>query len=244
MTTLTGVAPSVWFTIAGLAALAGCALLVSDHGRRTAYGRERRRWAALRGWRFEDADPVLPDRWRHGAIARSGGGGQGRHLVSGRLFTAAGRRQVHVFDHIQGGAVDAVVVAAQRRAAPAGIVVELWLPSVPFSDDAGLELLGPVGVRYAFADDVAAVRPMLTAELVRACDDLGADVPVAWLEQDWVLAAAPAGSTPARLERLLRALGEVADQLEASGSDGSSAGPTGPPPPREDTDSPDHSSFR
>ncbi|HYZ09364.1 MAG TPA: hypothetical protein VE709_12425 [Pseudonocardiaceae bacterium] len=236
--------PSVWFTIAGLAAIAGCALLVSDHGRRTAYSRERRRWAALRGWRFEEADPVLPGRWHHGVIARSGGGGEGRDLVSGRLFTAGGRRQVHVFDHVQGAVADAVVVAAQRRAAPAGIVVEFWLPSVPFPPDAGLDLLGPVGVRYAFADDVAAVRPLLTPELVRTCDDLGADIPVVWLEQDWVLAAAPAGSTPARLERLLRALGEIADQLETSGGDGSSAGPTDPSPPREDSDSPDRNPSR
>lgn len=242
MTTLTGVAPSVWFTIAGLAALAGCALLVSDHARLADHGRERRRWAALRGWGFVEADPVLPGRWRHGMIARSGGGGQGRDLVSGRLFTAGGRRQVYVFDHVQGATVDAVVVAVQRRAAPAGIVVELWLPSVPFPRDAGLDLLGPVGVRYGFADDVAAARPMLTPELVRACDDLGADVPVAWLEQDWVLAAASAGATPPRLERLLRALGEIADQLEAPGGEGPSADPIAPP--WEDTDSPDHSSFR
>ena len=244
MTTLTGVAPSVWFTIAGLAALAGCALLVSDRARLADHGRERRRWAALRGWGFVEADPVLPGRWRHGVIARSGGGGQGRDLVSGRLFTAGGRRQVYVFDHVQGSTVDAVVVAVQRRAAPAGIVVELWLPSVPFPRDAGLELLGPVGVRYGFVDDVAAARSLLTPELVQACDDLGVDVPVAWLEEDWVLAAAPAGSAPTRLERLLRALGEIADQIEASGGDGASAGPTVSPPPREDTDSPDHSSFR
>ena len=72
----------------------------------------------------------------------------------------------------------------------------------------------------------------------------GADIPVAWLEQDWVLAAAPAGSTPARLERLLRALGEIADQLETPGGDGSSAGQTAPPPPREDTDSPDRNPSR
>ncbi|MDQ3887159.1 MAG: hypothetical protein M3308_09205, partial [Actinomycetota bacterium] len=123
-------APWVWFTIAGLAALAGCALLVSDHRWRAAHGRERQRWAALRGWEFAESDPVLPNRWRHGVIARSGGGCHVRDLVSGRLFTTGGRRQVYIFDHVQGAKTDAVVVAIQVPEAPAGLVVEFWLPSV------------------------------------------------------------------------------------------------------------------
>lgn len=233
----------MWFTIAGLAALAGGALLFTDYGRRTAHSRERRRWASLRGWRFVECDPVLPDRWRHGANAQ-GSTGQARDLVSGRLFTAEGRRPVHVFDHVQGGKVSGVVVAVQRREAPSGFVVELWLASVPFPHDAGLELLGPVGGRYAFVTDLATARPLLTPELIEACDEIGGDVPVAWFEQDWVLAAAPAGATPPRLERLLRTLGEIADQLDASIGDDAGDASVRPPWPREDTDTPDRSSFR
>ncbi|MGH3887951.1 MAG: hypothetical protein ACRDSZ_15550, partial [Pseudonocardiaceae bacterium] len=76
----------VWFVIAGLAAVAGTALLAIDHRHRTAHQRERRRWAALRGWRFVLSDPVLADRWRHGVIA-AGGAGMARDLVFGSLFT-------------------------------------------------------------------------------------------------------------------------------------------------------------
>jgi hypothetical protein len=39
-------------------------------------------------------------------------------------------------------------------------------------------------------------------------------VTVLWLEEDWVLAAAPPHSSPARLERLLRDLGELADVVD------------------------------
>lgn len=245
LATLRRVSPWVWIAIAGLAALAGGALLTVDYGRRTAHSRERRRWATLRGWRFVESDPVLPDRWHYGANAQ-GPSGQAHNLVSGRLFTAEGRRPVHVFDQVQGGKVSGVVVAVQRRDAPPGFVVELWLRSVPFPRDAGMELLGPVGMRHAFVTDLAAARPLLTPELVEACDDVGADVPVAWFEQDWVLAAAPAASSPPRLERLLRVLGEIADQLDAATGDES--GDTGerpvrPPWPRVDTDTPDRSSF-
>ncbi|MDQ3886357.1 MAG: hypothetical protein M3308_04935, partial [Actinomycetota bacterium] len=195
---------------------------------------------------FAESDPVLPNRWRHGVIARSGGAGHARDLVSGRLFTTGGRRQVYIFDHVQGAKTDAVVVAVQVPEAPAGLIVEFWLASVPFTPDSGLDLLGSVGVRYAFVD-MGAARLMLTSQLGRACDDLGSDIPVAWLEQHWMLAAAPVGAPPARLERLLRALGEVADQLEVLGGDGSFTSPAAAPQPREnreDTGRPDRSFLR
>lgn len=214
VTTLDVVAPWVWFTIAVVAAAVGVALLLVDRSQRTAHQRERRRWATLRGWRFVDADPVLPARWAHGVIAQ-GGAGAAVDLIEGRLFTAHGRRAVFVFDHEQGGKITSVVVAVQRTHHAHDLVVELWLPSVPFPQDAGLDLLGPVGDRYAFVTDLGRARPLITPDLVDCCAEIGEDIPVAWCEQDWVLASAPATAIPARLERLLRALGEVADQLDA-----------------------------
>jgi hypothetical protein len=212
------VSPWVWFVIAGLAAVAGLVLLVIDHRRRTAHERERRRWAALRGWRFVVSDPVLADRWRHGVIAR-GGAGMARDLVIGSLFTPLGRRWVRVFDHEQGGQVTSVVVAVLRRVQPSDLVAELWLPDQPAPQEPGLVTLGPVGDRVAFVTDPVQARPLITPELVFASNAVGGDVPVAWLEQDWVLAAAPVTATPARLERLLRALDEIADLLDAPNPD-------------------------
>lgn len=205
----------VWFIIAVLAAVAGSAMLVSDYGRRTAHSRERRRWASLRGWRFLEADPVLPDRWRHGAIAQ-GGAGEARDVVIGSLFTSEGRRPVYIFDHCQHGKISTAVGAVQRLDGSAPAVVELWQADVPLPRDAGLELLGPVGARYAFVTDLLTARPQITPGLVAACDEVGDDVPVVWLEQEWVLAVAPAASAPPRFERLLRSLGEIADQLEGA----------------------------
>jgi hypothetical protein len=212
-----GVPAWVWFLIAAVAAIAGTLLLLADHGRRTAHSRERRRWAALRGWQFADADPVLPDRWRHGALA-GGKAGTARNLVTGSLFTAAGRRLVHVFDYEQGGRAEVVLAAVHRRL-PQQVVLELWLPTVEFPTDVGLELLGPVGERYAFTSDLVRARPLITPELVALADDIGADVPVAWIEDAWVAAAVPTGTTPARLERLLRLLGDLADLVDGVHTD-------------------------
>jgi hypothetical protein len=142
-----------------------------------------------------------------------------RDLVIGSLFTPLGRRWVRVFDHEQGGQVTSVVVAVLRRVQPSDLVAELWLPDQPAPQEPGLVTLGPVGDRVAFVTDPVRARPLITPELVFASNAVGGDVPVAWLEQDWVLAAAPVTATPARLERLLRALDEIADLLDAPNPD-------------------------
>lgn len=135
-------------------------------------------------------------------------------LVSGSLFTPLGRRSVRVFDHVHGGQVSSVVVALQRRVHAGDLVAELWLDQ-PLSQDTALDMLGPVGDRVAFVSDPDGVRRLMTPELALALNALGADVPVAWFEQDWVLAATPFTATPTRLERLLRALDEIADLLDS-----------------------------
>jgi hypothetical protein len=208
--------PWVWFVIAGLAAAAGSVLLTLDRGHQSAHQRERRRWAALRGWRFALSDPALADRWHHGVLAR-GGPGLAKDLVVGTLFTPLGRRLVQVFDHEQGGQVSSVVVAVQRRTRAADLVVELCLPDRPLPPDPGLVRLGPVGDRVALVSDPDQAVPLVgTKEFAFAANALGRDISVAWLEQDWVLAAAPCTATPTRLERLLRALDEIADLLDTA----------------------------
>ena len=202
----------LWFLIAAVAGVAGVSLLLLDRGQRTSHSRERRRWAALRGWQFADVDPVLPDRWQHGALGR-GGSGPARDLVTGSLFTAAGRRLVHVFDHDPGNGSPAVLAAVHRRT-PQAVVLELWLPTVEFPADAGLDLLGPVGDRYAFTSDLVMARPLITPELVALADDVGDDVPVMWIEDAWVVAAVAPNTAPSRLERLLRLLGDLADLVD------------------------------
>lgn len=208
-----GIPWGVWFVIAVIALLAGAALLVLD--RRGASGggaRDRKKWAALRGWEYLDTDPVLPSRWRYGTI-HQGGPGVARNLVSGDVPTPDGPRQAYVFDHEQAGRLTSVLAAVQMRT-PVPAAVELRLPSAPLPDDAGLDLLEPVGERYAFVADADAVRPLLTARCARAGDAVGDDVELLWAEESWVLATAPLDSTTSRLQDLLADLAEVATALE------------------------------
>jgi hypothetical protein len=208
-----GLSSTVWFVIAVIALLLGAALLFADsRGGAGGGAKDRRKWAALRGWEYLDTDPVLPSRWRYGTI-HQGGPGVARNLISGDVPTPDGPRMAYVFDHEQAGRLTSVLVAVQVQAQlPAA--VELRLPSAPLPDDAGLDLLEPVGDRYAFVSDAAAVRPLLTPRLATAADAVGDDVELLWAEESWVLATAPIGSSAERVQDLLADLAEVATALE------------------------------
>ncbi|MFC5995985.1 hypothetical protein ACFQE5_17405 [Pseudonocardia hispaniensis] len=207
-----GIPTSVWFVIAAAALLAGSVLLWVDRSRGSGGFRDRRRWAAAHEWEHLDTDPVLPSRWRYGTI-HQGGPGVARNLISGMVPTPDGPRQAYVFDHEQGGRVGSVLAAVQVRT-PLPAAVELRLPSAPLPDDAGLDLLEPVGERYAFVSDAEAVKPLLTERLATAGDAIGEDIELLWAEDSWVLAAAPVGAPPERLQDLLADMAEVATALE------------------------------
>jgi hypothetical protein len=207
-----GIPSSVWFLVAVVALVVGAALLIADRSNSRGGGRDRKKWAAQHDWEFVETDPVLPGRWRFGTI-HQGGPGVARNLVTGSVPTPDGPRQGYLFDHEQAGRVSTVLAAVQV-ARPLPAAVELRLPSAPLPDDAGLDLLEPVGERYAFVSDAEAVRPLLTSRLADAADVIGDDVELVWAEDTWVLGTAPVGSTPARLQDLLADLAEVAAALE------------------------------
>ena len=208
-----GIPSWIWFVVAVVAIALGSALLAADRRQRSGNNRERRRWAALRGWQFAESDRVLPTRWERGALARHSAV-EAVDIVAGSTFTSDGRRQVYVLDLQVGGRTADVLVAVRCRR-PVPVTAELWLPEVPVPQDSGLDLLGPVGSRYAFVGDVVAARRTMTPSVVDAADQLGSDVTVTWFEGDWVLAALdPAQDESGRIERLLRDLGELADAVD------------------------------
>jgi hypothetical protein len=228
-----GIPAWAWFVVAAVTALAGIGMLMVDRAKLTSRNRERQRWAALRGWQFAEFDPTLSGKWTGGAIAQQGGG-SARDVVSGSTFTADGRRRVYVFDLEKGNRASGVIAAVQCRRTHS-VVVELWLPNVPFQRDQMPELLGPVGQqRYAFVSDVAAARALITPDLVDAVEDIGGDIPVVWIEGGWVLASAPANASPSRLERLLRGIGDLADVVDPFDAEVDPVGESEPADDRRD----------
>jgi hypothetical protein len=207
-----GIPAWIWFVVAAAALVAGLGLLAADRARESSRNRERKRWADLRGWQFVEEDERLPRQWSGGAIGYFGADAA-VNVVAGSTFTSDGRRPVFIFDIEVDGQVPAVIVAVRCNRVHS-VPVELWLASVPFQRAEMPEMLGPIGQRYAFADDVAGAHKLITQDLVDAADSLGGDVGVVWLENEWVLASAPPNVGPSRLERLLRDVGEIADIVD------------------------------
>lgn len=207
-----GIPAWIWFVVAAAALVAGLALLAADRAREGSRNRERKRWADLRGWQYVEEDERLPRQWAGGAIGYFGAD-TAVNVVAGSTFTSDGRRPVFIFDIEVDSQVPAVIVAVRCNRAHA-VPIELWLASVPFQRAEMPEMLGPIGQRYAFADDVTGARKLITQDLVDAADSLGGDVGVVWLENEWVLASAAPNVGPSRLERLLRDLGEIADIVD------------------------------
>ncbi|EFL11874.1 hypothetical protein [Streptomyces sp. AA4] len=235
-----GISAWIWFVIAAVALVAGLGLLFADRAKEGSRNRERQRWAQLRGWQFVEEDERLPRQWSGGAIGYFGADAA-VNVVAGSTFTSDGRRPVFIFDIESQGQVPAVVVAVRCNKTHR-VPVEMWLSSVPFQRENMPEMLGPIGQRYAFADDSEGARQVITQDLVDAADQLGGDVGVAWLENEWVLASVVPGAGPSRLERLLRDLGEIADIVDPFDEDydsnrtwtpsaGTPAAPPAPPVP-------------
>ncbi|MGH3433464.1 MAG: hypothetical protein ACRDQB_11580 [Thermocrispum sp.] len=207
----------VWFLIAFIALVAGLALLAVDKSREGSRHRERLRWADLRGWQFAEEDARMVSHWTEGAMGYYGAEAA-VNVVAGSTFTSEGRRTVYVFDIESDRQIPASVVAV-RCGEPYPVLLELWLASVPFQRAEMPELLGPAGQRYAFTDDVEKAKEHIAQNLIDHADQLGGDVSVLWMEQDWVLAAVSPNAGPTRLERLLRDVGEIADIIDPTDGD-------------------------
>lgn len=196
-----------WFVLAALALAAGAATLVADLRRRGARARTRRDWAQSRGMRYAAKDAAIAATWSYGLLAHNPS--RAVHVTTGEHHAAT----LHVLDLEQGGAVVAVLVAL-RQPSESGTVLELRLASSAPPTGAGIDLLGPVGPRYAFTTDLEAARLAVDEQLGRLAQDAGADISVLWGEHGWVLAALSPAAGPQRWEHAIAVLEDLAVHLQ------------------------------
>lgn len=201
-----------------LALLAGVALFVVDARRRSLRTRVRREWAGRHSARYAAVDPVLTGQWHHGVFSR-GGAGRAVELVSGE---PDGNR-LYLFDLEQAGRVVCTVLA-RHRPTTSDTTLELRMGSSTaatgaeatqkieqVTSEAGMDLLGHVGTRYAFTDDLEAARRAVDERLVLLADAAGEDISVLWAEGAWALAAVNATAGPQRWDEIAALLGRFAD---------------------------------
>ena len=197
----------VWFVLAGLVALVAVGVLVVDQRRRTHHTRQRQAWAQASGARHVSADPVITAQWRHGPFAH-GGAGRALDLVTSQRWGAT----LHVLDLEQRGQVVGTVVALRRPVA-SSTVLELRTGTSSPPRESEMDLLGPVGPRFAFTTDLESARRAVDERLVALAEEVGEDVDVVWAEGDWALAALSASSGPERWEQVAASLSRYGDLL-------------------------------
>lgn len=192
---------------------AGVAVLVLDVRRRGVRTRARREWADHHAARYAEVDPVLTGQWRHGVFSR-GGAGRAVELVNAER----GGDGLYLFDLEQAGTVVATVLAL-RRPTTSATTLELRRGSVRAAPDgavaseAGMDLLGPVGERYAFTDDLESARCAVDQRLALLANEIGDDVSVLWTEDNWALAALDVTAGPQRWADVTAILVRFADLM-------------------------------
>ena len=226
--TLACVPAWIWFVVALVAAAGGALLLWYDRARPTRRGNGRRDWAASKGWEFTDALSSPPHAWRYGTL-RGEGPRHAYDVATGAVPGPGGRRLGCIFDQEQDGETVATV-AAVRGTVAVPVAIELRLPESPRPDDDELDNLGQVGRRYAFVSNAMEGRRLLTRQVTDAADRVGADVPLVWAEDTWVLASLDPDADPDRVEGLIESLVDVSAAIKEAVEGGGSRG--GPAPAR------------
>lgn len=211
----------IWFVVALVAAAGGALLLWYDRARPDRRGNDRREWAASKGWEFTDALSSPPHAWRYGTL-RGDGPRQAYDVATGAVPGPGGRRLGCIFDQEQDGRTVATI-AAVRGTVAVPVALELRLPESPRPDDDELDNLGQVGRRYAFVSNALEGRRLLTRQVTDAADRVGADVPLVWAEDTWVLASIEPDADPDRVEGLIESLVDVSAAIKEAVEDGGDA---------------------
>ncbi|HEY2225227.1 hypothetical protein, partial [Actinomycetospora sp.] len=217
----------IWFVVALAAAAGGALLLWYDRARPSRRGNGRRDWAASKGWEFTDALSSPPHAWRYGTL-RGDGPRHAYDVATGAVPGPGGRRLGCIFDQEQDGETVATV-AAVRGTIAVPVALELRLPESPRPDDDELDNLGQVGRRYAFVSNALEGRRLLTRQVTDAADRVGADVPLVWAEDTWVLASIEPEADPDRVEGLIESLVDVSAAIKEAVEGGGSRGGAGSP---------------
>ncbi|WP_433800680.1 hypothetical protein [Actinomycetospora sp. CA-084318] len=212
----------IWFVVALVAAAGGALLLWYDRARPDRRGNDRREWAASKGWEFTDALSSPPHAWRYGTL-RGDGPRQAYDVATGAVPGPGGRRLGCIFDQEQDGRTIGTI-AAVRGTVAVPVALELRLPESPRPDDDELDNLGQVGRRYAFVSNALEGRRLLTRQVTDAADRVGADVPLVWAEDTWVLASIDPEADPDRVEGLIESLVEVSAAIKEA-VEGPAGGP-------------------
>lgn len=165
--------------------------------------RERKHWAADRGFSFSKSDVYLTDEWSRGAAAT---GASPKDVVAGVVDVLGAEYEMYLAD------LDHIPVMAMRRGAASDVVVDARRVGELLDDDSD-DLL-PVTQVSGFAilsNDFGAAERVIDERAIAALAAMPQAVTAVWAESDWVLAQTTKNSTSEDWEAMIHPLSLIAD---------------------------------
>lgn len=193
----------LWFTLSALCFVGAAVLLYIDTGRRRGHGRRRKSWARAHGFDYEAQSREIVGRWKRGVMSTVGDVAA-RNVVLGQIRGEA----VYVFD-----LEDVATVIALHRKVGTNVVVDLRLKGVKEPRENDVWLLGAIGPRLLYSNNLDAARRACDRRMVTFAHTAPDCAEIMWNEQNWTLVAMPVTATRAQWDEGLRTVRQFNDLL-------------------------------
>ncbi|MCG7635218.1 MULTISPECIES: type III secretion system chaperone family protein [Gordonia] len=208
---------TVYFLIAAVALLGAGVLLWLDRQRSSDARHQRAVWGDEHEFKFRESDTKLRKVFRRATM------NVGDHIpVQDVAYGHYAGVEAVVFD-----LAETATVIAVRRSSPSHVVVDLRHEDVLAPAEEDVELLGAMGPRVMFSNNLDVARRVCDRRMVALANKAPAFVEVLWNEGNWALGSMPVTNDPAKLNTGLEVVRRFADLLRVL------------PPVREPEDSPD-----
>lgn len=208
---------TVYFLIAAVALLGAGVLLWLDRQRSSVARHQRAVWGDEHEFKFRESDTKLRKVFRRATM------NVGDHLeVRDVAYGHYNGVEAIVFD-LQ----ETATIVAVRRSSPSPVIVDLRHEDVLAPAEEDVELLGAMGPRVMFSNNLDVARRVCDRRMVALANKAPAFVEVLWNEGNWALGSMPLTNDPATLDTGLDVVRRFADLLRVL------------PPMRDPEDTPD-----
>uniref|UniRef100_UPI003D90AB67 hypothetical protein n=1 Tax=Gordonia sp. B7-2 TaxID=3420932 RepID=UPI003D90AB67 len=207
----------VYFVIAAVALAGAVVLLWLDRQRSNVARHQRAVWGDEHEFKFRESDTKLRKVF-HRATMNVPDHAAVRDVAYGHY----GGAEAVVFD-----LVDTSTVVAVRRSGPSPVVIDLRHEDVLAPMEEDVELLGAMGPRVMFSNNLDVARRVCDRRMVALANKAPAYVEVLWNEGNWALGSMPLTNDAAHLNAGLEVVRRFADLLRVL------------PPVRDPQDTPD-----
>ncbi|MED5802680.1 hypothetical protein VX037_16745 [Gordonia sp. Z-3] len=193
----------VYFVIAVLALAGAVALLWLDRQRSSAVRHRRAVWGDQHEFKFRETDTKLRKVFHRATMNVPD-----RVAVQDVAYGHYAGTEAAVFD-----LAETATVVAVRRSTPSPVVIDLRHEDVLAPAEEDVELLGAMGPRVMFSNNLDVARRVCDRRMVALANNAPPFIEVLWNEGNWVLGSMPLTTEDAQLDTGLEVVRRFADLL-------------------------------